>query len=89
MKDIVTPVPQDDVKAVIRRCLEQAALVNYQRLSEYAKIEGRLLAHAPCCQLHWIKCSLVFGEQPNYLGCYPFLKNMADVLLWLHLIMAL
>uniref|UniRef100_A0A8C4Z9W9 Calcium-dependent secretion activator 1 n=1 Tax=Gadus morhua TaxID=8049 RepID=A0A8C4Z9W9_GADMO len=35
MKDIVTPVPQDDVKAVIRRCLEQAALVNYQRLSEY------------------------------------------------------
>ena len=47
MKDIVTPVPQDDVKAVIRRCLEQAALVNYQRLSEYAKIEGRLLnAHA-------------------------------------------
>ena len=47
MKDIVTHVPQDDVKAVIRRCLEQAALVNYQRLSEYAKIEGRLLnAHA-------------------------------------------
>uniref|UniRef100_A0A8C4ZYA5 Calcium-dependent secretion activator 1 n=1 Tax=Gadus morhua TaxID=8049 RepID=A0A8C4ZYA5_GADMO len=41
MKDIVTPVPQDDVKAVIRRCLEQAALVNYQRLSEYAKIEGK------------------------------------------------
>uniref|UniRef100_A0A8C6UQZ6 Ca2+-dependent activator protein for secretion a n=1 Tax=Neogobius melanostomus TaxID=47308 RepID=A0A8C6UQZ6_9GOBI len=39
MKDIVTPVPQEDVKAVIRRCLEQAALVNYQRLSEYAKLE--------------------------------------------------
>uniref|UniRef100_A0A8C1WVV7 Ca2+-dependent activator protein for secretion a n=1 Tax=Cyprinus carpio TaxID=7962 RepID=A0A8C1WVV7_CYPCA len=41
MKDIVTPVPQDEVKAVIRRCLEHAALVNYQRLSEYAKVEGR------------------------------------------------
>ncbi|KAF3856942.1 hypothetical protein F7725_017665 [Dissostichus mawsoni] len=41
MKDIVTPVPQEDVKAVIRRCLEQAALVNYQRLSEYAKLEGK------------------------------------------------
>ncbi|XP_051531907.1 calcium-dependent secretion activator 1 isoform X14 [Myxocyprinus asiaticus] len=41
MKDIVTPVPQDEVKAVIRRCLEQAALVNYQRLSEYAKVEGK------------------------------------------------
>ncbi|XP_072276940.1 calcium-dependent secretion activator 1 isoform X16 [Pyxicephalus adspersus] len=39
MKDIVTPVPQEDVKNVIRKCLEQAALVNYTRLSEYAKIE--------------------------------------------------
>uniref|UniRef100_A0A671LU98 Ca2+-dependent activator protein for secretion a n=1 Tax=Sinocyclocheilus anshuiensis TaxID=1608454 RepID=A0A671LU98_9TELE len=37
MKDIVTPAPQDEVKTVIRKCLEQAALVNYQRLSEYAK----------------------------------------------------
>ncbi|XP_056590215.1 calcium-dependent secretion activator 1 isoform X5 [Triplophysa dalaica] len=49
MKDIVTPVPQDEVKAVIRRCLEQAALVNYQRLSEYAKVEenvGRLATPA-------------------------------------------
>uniref|UniRef100_A0A3Q0SZR1 Ca2+-dependent activator protein for secretion a n=1 Tax=Amphilophus citrinellus TaxID=61819 RepID=A0A3Q0SZR1_AMPCI len=39
MKDIVTPVPQEEVKAVIRKCLEQAAQVNYQRLSEYAKLE--------------------------------------------------
>ncbi|XP_043834730.1 calcium-dependent secretion activator 1 isoform X11 [Dromiciops gliroides] len=39
MKDIVTPVPQEEVKMVIRKCLEQAALVNYTRLSEYAKIE--------------------------------------------------
>ncbi|XP_035243468.1 calcium-dependent secretion activator 1 isoform X16 [Anguilla anguilla] len=49
MKDIVTPVPQEDVKAVIRKCLEQAALVNYQRLSEYAKVEenvGRLITPA-------------------------------------------
>lgn len=45
MKDIVTPVPQEEVKAVIRKCLEQAALVNYQRLSEYAKLEGKLLLH--------------------------------------------
>uniref|UniRef100_A0A4W5JWR2 Ca2+-dependent activator protein for secretion a n=1 Tax=Hucho hucho TaxID=62062 RepID=A0A4W5JWR2_9TELE len=40
MKDIVTPVPQEEVKTVIRKCLEQAALINYQRLSEYAKVEG-------------------------------------------------
>ncbi|XP_041445246.1 calcium-dependent secretion activator 1 isoform X32 [Xenopus laevis] len=49
MKDIVTPVPQEDVKNVIRKCLEQAALVNYTRLSEYAKIEenvGRLITPA-------------------------------------------
>ncbi|XP_077781209.1 calcium-dependent secretion activator 1 isoform X15 [Podarcis muralis] len=39
MKDIVTPVPQEEVKTVIRKCLEQAALTNYTRLSEYAKIE--------------------------------------------------
>nr|XP_056723172.1 calcium-dependent secretion activator 1 isoform X13 [Euleptes europaea] len=39
MKDIVTPEPQEEVKAVIRKCLEQAALINYTRLSEYAKIE--------------------------------------------------
>ncbi|XP_066554037.1 calcium-dependent secretion activator 1 isoform X8 [Amia ocellicauda] len=41
MKDIVTPVPQEEVKTVIRKCLEQAALVNYTRLSEYAKVEGK------------------------------------------------
>ncbi|XP_007893359.1 calcium-dependent secretion activator 1 isoform X1 [Callorhinchus milii] len=41
MKDIVTPVPQEEVKIVIRKCLEKAALVNYTRLSEYAKIEGK------------------------------------------------
>ncbi|CAG5984424.1 unnamed protein product [Menidia menidia] len=41
MKDIVTPVQQEEVKAVIRNCLEQAALINYQRLSEYAKLEGK------------------------------------------------
>ncbi|XP_068568711.1 calcium-dependent secretion activator 1 isoform X5 [Cebidichthys violaceus] len=49
MKDIVTLVPQEEVKAVIRKCLEQAALVNYQRLSEYAKLEenvGRLVTPA-------------------------------------------
>ncbi|XP_026712997.1 calcium-dependent secretion activator 1 isoform X4 [Athene cunicularia] len=49
MKDIVTPVPQEEVKTVIRKCLEQAALVNYTRLSEYAKIEenvGRLVTPA-------------------------------------------
>ncbi|XP_053085550.1 calcium-dependent secretion activator 1 isoform X7 [Pangasianodon hypophthalmus] len=39
MKDIVTPVPQEDVKAVIRKCLEQAAQINYQRITDYARVE--------------------------------------------------
>ncbi|KAM6928407.1 calcium-dependent secretion activator 1 isoform 1-T1 [Xenentodon cancila] len=39
MKDIVTPVPPDEVKGVIRKCLEQAAQLNYQRIKDFAKIE--------------------------------------------------
>ncbi|XP_069546772.1 calcium-dependent secretion activator 1 isoform X4 [Brachyistius frenatus] len=39
MKDIVTPVPPEEVKGVIRKCLEQAAQLNYQRIKEYAIIE--------------------------------------------------
>uniref|UniRef100_A0A8C4HCA9 Ca2+-dependent activator protein for secretion a n=1 Tax=Dicentrarchus labrax TaxID=13489 RepID=A0A8C4HCA9_DICLA len=51
MKDIVTPVPQEEVKAVIRKCLEQAALVNYQRLSEYAKLEAECPRITPAKKL--------------------------------------
>ncbi|KAM4582078.1 calcium-dependent secretion activator 1 isoform 4-T4 [Fundulus diaphanus] len=39
MKDIVTPVPPEEVKGVIRKCLEQAAQLNYERIKDYAKIE--------------------------------------------------
>ena len=40
MKDIVTPVPQEEVRYTIKKCLENAALVNYERVSAYARIEG-------------------------------------------------
>lgn len=43
MKDIVTPVPPEEVRSVIKKALENAALVNYTRISEYAKIEGSTL----------------------------------------------
>ena len=43
MKDIVTPVPPEEVRHVIKKCLENAALVNYTRISEYAKIEGKFM----------------------------------------------
>ena len=42
MKDISTPVPPHEVRAVIKKSLEKAALVNYERLSEEARIEGQL-----------------------------------------------
>jgi Domain of Unknown Function (DUF1041). len=42
MKDIVTPVPPEEVRGMIKKCLETAALVNYTRLSAEARIEGNL-----------------------------------------------
>ncbi|XP_078678221.1 calcium-dependent secretion activator 1-like isoform X3 [Branchiostoma floridae x Branchiostoma belcheri] len=41
MKDIATPVPPDEVRAVIKSCMEKAALINYTRISEYARIEAQ------------------------------------------------
>ncbi|BES90668.1 DUF1041 [Nesidiocoris tenuis] len=40
MKDIVTPVPPDEVRGMIKKCLETAAMVNYQRLSSEVIAEG-------------------------------------------------
>lgn len=48
MKDIVTPVPPEEVKGVIRKCLEQAAQLNYQRIKDYAKIEGNQMHTTQC-----------------------------------------
>ncbi|XP_014246144.1 calcium-dependent secretion activator isoform X5 [Cimex lectularius] len=42
MKDIATPVQQEDVRAMIKKCLETAALVNYRRLSGEAKVEDEI-----------------------------------------------
>ncbi|XP_020723148.1 calcium-dependent secretion activator isoform X2 [Bombus affinis] len=39
MKDGVSSVPPEEVKALIKSCLEKAALVNYTKLSAEAKIE--------------------------------------------------
>ncbi|XP_030071748.1 calcium-dependent secretion activator 2 isoform X2 [Microcaecilia unicolor] len=51
MKDIATPVPAEDVKKVVRKCLEKAALINYMRLTEYARIEEMLSQAAPAKKL--------------------------------------
>ena len=42
MKDVATPANQVEVRGVIKSALENAALVNYERLSEEARIEGKL-----------------------------------------------
>ena len=58
MKDIVTPVAPEEVRNVIRKCLENAALVNYTRVSEYAKIEGNFSVNAVNNNLILIKTKL-------------------------------
>uniref|UniRef100_A0A9J8BJU7 Calcium dependent secretion activator 2 n=1 Tax=Cyprinus carpio carpio TaxID=630221 RepID=A0A9J8BJU7_CYPCA len=40
MKDITTPVPPEEMRKLVQKCLEKAALINYSQLTEYAKIEG-------------------------------------------------
>ncbi|KAM6137518.1 calcium-dependent secretion activator 2 isoform 4-T4 [Pterocles gutturalis] len=51
MKDIATPIPAEEVKKVVRKCLENAALINYTRLTEYAKIEETMNQATPARKL--------------------------------------
>ncbi|XP_071589857.1 calcium-dependent secretion activator 2 isoform X4 [Heliangelus exortis] len=51
MKDIATPIPAEEVKKVVRKCLEKAALINYTRLTEYAKIEESMNQATPARKL--------------------------------------
>ncbi|XP_046655109.1 calcium-dependent secretion activator-like isoform X6 [Daphnia pulicaria] len=47
MKDIMTPVPAEEVRAVIKKCLENAALINYNKLASEAKVEDDLSGEQP------------------------------------------
>lgn len=38
----MTPVPPEEVRAVIKKCLENAALINYNKLASEAKVEGKI-----------------------------------------------
>ncbi|XP_072242557.1 calcium-dependent secretion activator 2 [Leuresthes tenuis] len=42
MKDITTPVPSEDMKKLVQRCLEKAAQINYSQLMDYAQIKADL-----------------------------------------------
>uniref|UniRef100_A0A8C2Z4H3 Calcium dependent secretion activator 2 n=1 Tax=Cyclopterus lumpus TaxID=8103 RepID=A0A8C2Z4H3_CYCLU len=39
MKDITTPVPPEEMKRLVQKCLENAAQINYSQLMEYAQIK--------------------------------------------------
>jgi len=40
MKDLVTPVAVDEIRNVVRKCLENAALINYSKVNEMARNDG-------------------------------------------------
>ena len=48
MKDLVSPVPVEEIHSAVKKCLEKAALINYTKMSEAAKIEGLSAAAAYC-----------------------------------------
>jgi len=57
MKDLVTPVAVDEIRNVVRKCLENAALINFNKVNEMARSEGRLrllysMVLCVCLQCH-------------------------------------
>uniref|UniRef100_A0A674PEQ6 Calcium dependent secretion activator 2 n=1 Tax=Takifugu rubripes TaxID=31033 RepID=A0A674PEQ6_TAKRU len=42
MKDITTPVPPEEMKNLVKKCLEKAAHINYSQLMEYAQVKGKV-----------------------------------------------
>uniref|UniRef100_A0A8C6SQ93 Calcium dependent secretion activator 2 n=1 Tax=Neogobius melanostomus TaxID=47308 RepID=A0A8C6SQ93_9GOBI len=40
MKDITTPVPAEEMRKLVQKCLEKAAQINYTQLIDYAQIKG-------------------------------------------------
>ena len=41
-KDATTPISREEIRHFVRKCLENAAYMNYTRVSDQAKIEGNL-----------------------------------------------
>ncbi|TRY55440.1 hypothetical protein DNTS_003810, partial [Danionella cerebrum] len=40
MKDISTAVPAEEMRTIVQKCLQKAALINYSQLTDYAQIEA-------------------------------------------------
>uniref|UniRef100_A0A8C5B8W8 Calcium dependent secretion activator 2 n=1 Tax=Gadus morhua TaxID=8049 RepID=A0A8C5B8W8_GADMO len=45
MKDITIPIPPEEMRELVRACLEKAAHINYSELVQYAQIHGALTPH--------------------------------------------
>lgn len=73
MKDIVTPVPPEEVRLMIKKSLETAALVNYTRLSSEAKIEGKNLH----CQsgVFIYQMTFVINKYISEMTCFTPLRH--------------
>ena len=69
MKDISTPVPQNEVRSVIKKSLETAALVNYERLSEEARIEG-----CPCFLSSLLSILFAFRRLQSFARVLAFFR---------------
>ena len=67
MKDITTPVPSEDMKKLVQRCLEKAAQINYSQLMDYAQIKGEVF-------VFFNEMSVQFSD---FLKCI-FFKNKVD-----------
>lgn len=47
MKDITTPVPPEEMKKLVKKCLEKAAHINYSQLMEYAQVKSKVTTPPP------------------------------------------
>lgn len=74
MKDIVTPVPPEEVRSTIKKSLENAALDNYTRLSAEAKIEGENAS----CPMRVFICSTEFYPQRIFVGKWWFRQQRSS-----------
>uniref|UniRef100_A0A8C6SNM4 Calcium dependent secretion activator 2 n=1 Tax=Neogobius melanostomus TaxID=47308 RepID=A0A8C6SNM4_9GOBI len=46
MKDITTPVPAEEMRKLVQKCLEKAAQINYTQLIDYAQIKGEWMGYS-------------------------------------------
>uniref|UniRef100_A0A671ULW6 Calcium dependent secretion activator 2 n=1 Tax=Sparus aurata TaxID=8175 RepID=A0A671ULW6_SPAAU len=76
MKDITTPVPPEEMKKVVQKCLEKAAGINYSQLIDYAQIKGDAIIVNNSRRLS----SLIFHENLKVDPQAPPEKRLEDMM---------